>query len=303
MKSAVEADLSQLQVLFSIHRRMSPAVDLRDAVGEIGARLREELDYAQEAKHLALYRAMLADTPEVTVPSLEPDLSTERLLTMGWLDGDNLLTHKGDPLEVRNAIGRAMFKAWWHPFSHYGVIHGDPHLGNYTVRPAADGINLLDYGCIRVFPTRFVGGVMDLYHGLRRGDGAQVVHAYETWGFKGLSRQLIDALNIWARFIYGPILDDRVRTVADGIEPGQYGRREAFTVHQQLKEFGPVKVPREFVFMDRAAVGLGSVFLHLGAEMNFFQLFAEQIEGFDAAVVGKRQAEALGAVGLGVMEN
>ena len=303
MRSAVEADLQQLQVLFSIHRRMSPAVDLRDAVGEIGARLREELDYAREAKHLALYRRMLADTAEVTVPRLEAELSTGRLLTMGWLDGDNLLTRKGDPLEVRNAIGRAMFKAWWHPFSHYAVIHGDPHLGNYTVRRDGSGINLLDFGCIRVFPTLFAGGVVDLYHGLLRGDEAQVVHAYETWGFRGLSRQLIDALNIWAKFIYGPILDDRVRTVADGIEPGQYGRREAFTVHKQLKEFGPIKVPREFVFMDRAAVGLGSVFLHLGAEMNFYRLFNEQIEGFDAARVAERQAGALRDAGLDVTEN
>ena len=303
MRSAVEADLQQLQVLFSIHRRMSPAVDLRDAVGEIGARLREELDYAREAKHLALYRRMLADTAEVTVPRLEAELSTGRLLTMGWLDGDNLLTRKGDPLEVRNAIGRAMFKAWRHPFSHYAVIHGDPHLGNFTVRRDGSGINLLDFGCIRVFPTLFAGGVVDLYHGLLRGDEAQVVHAYETWGFRGLSRQLIDALNIWAKFIYGPILDDRVRTVADGIEPGQYGRREAFTVHKQLKEFGPIKVPREFVFMDRAAVGLGSVFLHLGAEMNFYRLFNEQIEGFDAARVAERQAGALRDAGLDVTEN
>ncbi len=303
MRSAVEADLRQLQVLFSVHRRMSPAVDLREAVGEIGARLREELDYAREAKHLALYRGMLADTPAVTVPRLEADLSTGRLLTMGWLDGDNLLNHKGDPLEARNAIGRAMFKAWWHPFSHFAVIHGDPHLGNYTVRPDASGINLLDFGCIRVFPVRFAGGVVDLYHGLLRGDEAQVVHAYETWGFRGLSRPLIDALNIWAKFIYGPILDDRVRTVADGIEPGQYGRREAFTVHKQLKEFGPIRVPREFVFMDRAAVGLGSVFLHLGAEMNFFQLFNEQIDGFDEARVAERQGTALREAGLTVTEN
>ena len=68
---------------------------------------------------------------------------------------------------------------------------------------------------------------------------------------------LIDTLNIWARFIYAPLLDDRVRSIADGVEPSEYGRREAFRVHQALKKKGPVKVPREFVFMDRAAIGLG----------------------------------------------
>jgi hypothetical protein len=65
-----------------------------------------------------------------------------------------------------------------------------------------------------------VGGVVDLYQGLMRNDQAQVVHAYETWGFKGLRKDLIEVLNIWARFIYGPLLDDRVRTIADMISTG-----------------------------------------------------------------------------------
>jgi predicted unusual protein kinase regulating ubiquinone biosynthesis (AarF/ABC1/UbiB family) len=304
MASAVEADLSQLEVLFSVHRRMSPAVDLREALHEIGDRLREELHYLREARHIALYRLMLAGTPEVTVPDVEDALTTDRLLTMGWLEGRKLLSFTDADLATRNRIGIAMFKAWWFPFAHYGVIHGDPHLGNYTVRSTtpepfvADGINLLDFGCIRIFPPRFVGGVVDLYRGLLENDEARVVHAYETWGFRGLSKALIDVLNIWAKFIYGPILDDRVRTIAEGIKPGQYGRREAFTVHKALKELGPIKVPREFVFMDRAAIGLGSVFLHLRAEMNYFRAFNEQIEGFSLDRVADRQAQALRAVGL-----
>jgi hypothetical protein len=111
-------------------------------------------------------------------------------------------------------IAVAMFKAWWHPFSHAAVIHGDPHLGNYTVFEEdgeAQGINLLDYGCIRIFPPKFVGGVVDLYRGLLRERPGRMVHAYETWGFKGLDKELVDILNIWAGFIYGPLLDDRVR--------------------------------------------------------------------------------------------
>ena len=66
------------------------------------------------------------------MPEVLPELSTKRLLTMTWLEGRRLLDYKAAPLEDRNAIARAMFKAWWFPFSHYGVIHGDPHLGNYT---------------------------------------------------------------------------------------------------------------------------------------------------------------------------
>ncbi|MBB4041092.1 putative unusual protein kinase regulating ubiquinone biosynthesis (AarF/ABC1/UbiB family) [Microvirga flocculans] len=301
MQSAVEADLKQLEWVFALHRRMDPAIDTREIAKEIGERVREELDYEREAKHAALYARTLADVEEVRVPRVHPDLSTKRLLSLQWLEGEKILTFTEAPVEIRNRLAVAMFKAWWHPFSHAAVIHGDPHLGNYTVFSEggeARGINLLDYGCIRIFHPRFVGGVVDLYRGLQTGDRARIVHAYETWGFKSLSNELIDILNIWARFIYAPLLDDRVRTVADGVKPGEYGRRQAFEVHRALKEKGPVTVPREFVFMDRAAVGLGAVFLHLRAELNYHRLFENEIERFSLETLDRRQAEALEASGL-----
>ncbi len=301
MASAVEADLGQLRLLFDIRRRFDPSIDTSQIVQEIGARIREELDYTREARHAGLYALMLGDTPEVRVPGVHPGLSTRRLLTLDWLDGRKLLEFKQAPLEVRNRIAVAMFKAWWGPFSSHGVIHGDPHLGNYAAfseNGEPQGINLLDYGCIRIFPPSFVGGVVDLYEGLRDGDEARVVHAYEVWGFKGLKRELIDVLNIWARFIYGPLLDDRVRSIADGVSPGEYGRKEAFRVAQELKTKGPVTVPREFVFMDRAAIGLGGVFLHLAAELNFSQLFRDAMADFSVEAVARRQQSACKAVGL-----
>jgi hypothetical protein len=143
-----------------------------------------------------------------------------------------------------------------------------------------------------------VGAVVDLYNGLMTNDDARIVHAYETWGFRRLNRALIDTLNIWARFIYGPLMDDRVRTIADGVKPSEYGRRQAFLVHKALKEQGPVTVPREFVLMDRAAIGLGSVFLHLRAELNFHRLFKEAIQEFSVERVTQQQTSALTAAGL-----
>ena len=301
MESAVEADLKQLSLLLSVHRRMKPAIDTREIAAEIGERVREELDYVREARHIAAYRRIFTGDPEIRVPDVIDNLSTGRLLTMGWLEGRPLLDFTGHSLDQRNRLASVMFRAWWHPFSHYGIIHGDPHLGNYSVfEDAGDpaGINLMDFGCVRIFPARFVAGVVDLYRGLQEGDDDRVVSAYETWGFKGLSRPLIDTLNIWARFIYGPLLDDRTRAIADGISPAEYGRKEAFRVHKALKELGPVTVPREFVFMDRAAIGLGGVFLHLKAELNLFRLFNEQIEAFDEQVIAGRQASLLADVGL-----
>jgi len=302
MDSAIEADLKQLGLIFQLHKRMRPGIDTSEIRQEIAARLREELDYEREARAAALYGETFADDSVVRVPTVHSALSTRRLLTLSWLDGRRLLDYKEAPLEVRNRIAAALFRAYWHPFADIAVIHGDPHLGNNTVFEdeggAPAGVNLLDYGCIRIFPPRFAGGVLDLYQGLLTGEEALVVHAYETWGFRNLSRELIDILNIWARFIYGPILEDRVRTLADGTKPGEYGRKEAFSVHKALKEKGPVTVPREFVFMDRAAIGLGAVLLHLGAELNFHEIFQAELAACPREGQAARQSAALAAAGL-----
>lgn len=301
MQSAVEADLKQLNLAFAIQGRLDGALNTSQMRIEIAERIREELDYRREACHLALYRNILASEATIRVPQVDSALSTSRLLAMSWLDGKPLLSFKESSQEIRNRLATALYRAWWYPFSHYAVIHGDPHLGNYAVWSEGEepqGINLLDFGCVRIFPPRFVSGVIELYEGLRDERPEQVAHAYELWGFRALRRELIDTLNIWARFIYGPMLEDRVRTVADGVAPAEYGRRQAFEVHKALKEHGPVTVPREFVFMDRAAIGLGGVFLHLQAELNFFRLFNDTIAHHKEEELRARQLAALSLAGL-----
>ena len=298
MSSAVESDVGQLKLVLGMFKRMDGSIDPTEMVEEITDRLREELDYAREAKHMALYAHILADKDFVTVPQPIEDLCTDRLLTMSWVEGERLNDYENAPQEVRNQIAENLFWTWWHPFNSRAVIHGDPHLGNYQVTRQGQGLNLLDFGCIRIFPPQFVAGVVELYRAILADDFDAAYAAYEKWGFKGLNKDLVEVLNIWARFIYGPLLDDRVRSVADGIKPGEYGRKEAFAVRKLLKEKGPVTIPREFVFMDRAAIGLGAAYLRLGAELNYHQLFEQSLEGFSEAALGVAQGEALQAVGL-----
>src|SRR5690349_5995518 len=298
MASAVEADLGQLRTLLNLFKSMDGTIDSSEAVIEVGERLREELDYARELKHMRLFALMLEGEPRIKTPEPLEELSTKRLLTMTWLEGRGLMSWLDAPQETRNRIAELLFKAWWGPMTHYGVIHGDPHLGNYALTENAERLYLLDFGCVRIFPPRFLEGVVGLYRGLKAGDMSEVAHAYEIWGFKNLTAELIEALTLWARFIYGPLLDDRVRTIADDVPPAAYGRREAFEVRKRLKTLGPVLVPREFVFMDRAAIGLGAAFLHLRAELNFGRMFAESVADFSADALAARQAAALESVGL-----
>ncbi len=301
MNSAVEADLKQLDVIFKINKNLGPAIGTDQIRKEIAERLREELDYKREGTHMKLFDEILKDYNDIKIPELVDDLCTEKLLVMTYLPGEPLMNFKNSSQSVRNKIAECLFRAWWIPFGQYGVIHGDPHLGNYSIIKRKNeilGINLLDFGCVRRFHPAFVEGVINLYDGLKYNNQELVINSYEKWGFKNLSKELIDILNIWANFIYGPLLDNRKRTVADGIKPELYGRKEAFNVYQALKDIGPVEIPREFVFMDRAAIGLGSVFLHLNANLNLHDLFEEAIDNFSSKKLSERQSRIFKKTGV-----
>ena len=298
MGSAVQADLKQLKLIFSLYEKYDSAISTNAIHDELSDRLKEELSYSHEIKNLKLYKYMLSDLKEVTLPNPIEPLSTKRLLTMTRIDGLKIMKFISDnsDIQMRNKVALNMFKAWYIPFYKFGVIHGDPHLGNYTIRPDG-GVNLMDFGCIRIFRPDFVTGVIELYQALRDGDEEKAVNAYKSWGFENPSKELISVLNIWANFIYQPLLEDKVRLINPS-ESGQYGRETAEKVHEELKKIGGVTPPREFVLMDRAAVGLGSVFMHLKAEINWYRVFHELVGDFDEKKLSKRQNDALKISGL-----
>ena len=298
MASAIEADLRQLKLVLKLYERYDSAISTSDVYDELSERLREELDYQREAVNMQLYRYMLRDEDCVSLPDYRADLSTERLLTMSWLDGQRVMPFlaTNPSQELRNEVAKKMFRVWYVPFYFYGVIHGDPHLGNYSI-DSENRINLMDFGSIRLFRPQFVGGVIDLYKALRDEDRDLAVHAYESWGFAGLDNEAIDVLNMWAGFIYAPLLEDKVRPIQQ-LRNGEAGRDLAGQVHAELKRIGGIKPPREFVLMDRAAVGLGSVFMHLGAEVNWHTMFHDLIDDFDTEKLAIRQREAAKVVGI-----
>ena len=291
MKTAVKSDLSQLKIVLNLFEKYDKSISTADIYQEIAERLYEELDYIREAKCQKLYAYMLRNEDCVNIPEVIDELSTERLLSTNWLDGKPILSFKEGKQEIRDKIALNLFKAWYTPLYNFGVIHGDPHAGNYTVAGNLN-INLLDFGCIRIFPPKFIAAVIMLYHALQKNDKDMAAKAYEDWGFKNLNNELLEVLNNWAKFLYGPILDDKKRKIGE-LGKTIYGKEIAEKTHQELKKLGGVRPPPEFVFMDRAALGMGSIFLHLGAKVNWYQIFNELIEDFNEEKLAKTQKLAL----------
>ena len=145
---------------------------------EIADRLREELDYEREAgAHAALSPACSPTSPRSHVPgAVGRAVDASRLLTMTWLEGAPLLdAAKATAGDAQRASPATCSAPGTCRFYYYGVIHGDPHLGNYTVRPDRSASTCWISAASAIFRRDFVKGVIDLYRALDRDDEALAV--------------------------------------------------------------------------------------------------------------------------------
>ena len=119
MGSAVQADLKQLKLIFSLYEKYDSAISTEAIHEELSDRLKEELDYSHEIKNLKLYRHMLSDHSEITLPDPIEDLSTNRLLTMTKVHGVKIMDFiaNNSGIKMRNQVAMNMFKAWYIPFT------------------------------------------------------------------------------------------------------------------------------------------------------------------------------------------
>jgi predicted unusual protein kinase regulating ubiquinone biosynthesis (AarF/ABC1/UbiB family) len=300
IESAVDADMRQLKVMLGLFAQYDKAISTEDVFQELKERMAEELDYRLEARRIHLFGELLEGSPGTHVPAVLLDLCTDRLLTMTWQEGQGLDAFLADHPDRRDTLGESLFRLWYTPFFRHGVLHADPHPGNYSVRP--DGsINLVDYGSVRVFTPEQVDGVVGLYHAMRDDDDERAAAAYREWGFENLDSEMIEVLNIWARFIFAPALEDKVQSLHEQ-QNHAYGLETAQKVWGELRKVGGIKVPRPFVLMDRVSITLTGVFLKTGAALNWHRLMEELTALYDRAWLEREQPELLSRHGLSAQD-
>ena len=142
MQSVVKADLKQLKIILALYGKYDNVIDTDEIYEELSNRLSEEIDYLRESKHMLLYNNILKNINGVNIPKPISELSSSQLLTMSWLEGKKMSEFYDKDQKIRDNIANNLFTAWYLPFYKYGVIHGDPHPGNYTVAENGSILNL-----------------------------------------------------------------------------------------------------------------------------------------------------------------
>ncbi|WAC92208.1 ABC1 kinase family protein [Mycobacterium sp. Aquia_213] len=154
---AIRDDLANTELLATFVRFFTSASgvkpDVRSVAREAARRISEEIDYRHEAASIAAFGELYRGHPFIRVPDVIPGASTDRVLTMTYLDGMDWAQAQQADQDLKNSWAEAILRFSQGNFRHANLLHADPHPGNY--RFSNDGtVGFVDYGCVKVLPER-----------------------------------------------------------------------------------------------------------------------------------------------------
>lgn len=245
---------------------------LERVLDEIEAGLAAELDYAQEARAMDEFRAALAPRlPQLVVPEVCQTLSGPQLLAMQALPGQHLAEWlaQGPSQAERDRYGQLIFETFMLMVFELGRLHADPHPGNYLFMP--DGrLGLLDFGCTRVLPRRFVEPLARAWSAALVPDGDAALHrAYQELGLIDAGLDL-DGFRRELRPALAPLLDWQLAPFRETVF--DFGARAPLPHLGRSQQRVAVRhlhgMPPELPYLDRAFLGLNQLLAQLGARVR-----------------------------------
>ena len=275
---ALRTDLRQVARLSRLFGIIAPAVDVKGMVEEMQDRIVEELDYDLEAQSQAVFAAEFADDPEIVVPRVIAN--TERLLVTTWLESDHSLAEviTNGTQEERNHYGEAYVRFLFAGPSRTGLLHADPHPGNYRIM--SDGrLGVVDYGAVARLPDGVPPEVGRILRAAVEGDFEAVTAGLQEVGFlrpgAGLDAAMIE------RYV-GPFVEPASAenfTFSRDWMRAQMARVGAPTP-EGIGTAMRINIPREYVLLHRVWAGGVGVLSQLGATAPFRSILEENLPGF-----------------------
>lgn len=283
VEATVSQDLANVRSLLRVLARVAREVtrrpvDVREVTEELEARLSEELDYRREAESVQRFRQLLADDPEVIIPRVYPSRSSRRVLTLELIEGYPIMEvlAPGVDAELRDWVAIKYFRLVWRQLFEFGLVHTDPHPGNYlvTYHPR---LAILDFGSVREFPEPIRAAYLELARAVVDRDRERMRDAAVALGFLGAEDDpdpLVRAIEL----IVEPVLEDRP------YDPRSYPIVErGLQVAAIALEHGLFRTPGHRVFLERALLGLDAYMARAGTVSNWHRIFRECVEAASRA--------------------
>jgi predicted unusual protein kinase regulating ubiquinone biosynthesis (AarF/ABC1/UbiB family) len=271
----VAEDLQNLKLLLRAlqaigHDVMRQKIDTAAIYKELDQRLREELDYVNEARNMSDYDRVLEGDDETAIPRPIKELSSRRVLTMTYVEGYGLsdVMNPAVDIDLRAWVARKIHMLAWRQLLEFGMLHTDFHPGNYLVSHHPR-LGVLDFGSIRRFPETVRKANLQAARALVDGDDRSLGAAMTKLGYLDRDQDptpMVDVMHV----LFEPMIVDRA------FDPADYDTvAKASKVGEIALEHKLYKSPAHSVFTIRALVGLEGITRGLGVKANYHRIFAE----------------------------
>jgi len=185
VRESIDADVDNVATLLRMSGALPRELDVGPLLAEAKRQLAEEADYEREGRQMALLGRLLADMPEVQVPTLEPDLTTTRVLAMTFLEGHPIESLATASQEVRDTTMQTLIRVVLRELFEFGVMQTDPNFGNYRIQLRTGRLVLLDFGATRSVAPETAEGYRQLLRTSLAGDRGAVREAAVAASFLG----------------------------------------------------------------------------------------------------------------------
>ncbi|MEU8608200.1 AarF/ABC1/UbiB kinase family protein [Actinoplanes sp. NPDC048791] len=274
---ALLADLKQLSRLAGMFKIIQPGMDMKPLLAELRERITEELDYALEAEAQTAFAAGYADDPEIFVPRVVA--SAPRVLVTQWVEGIPLskVISEGTQ-EERDEAGRLMATLHFSAPARTGLLHADPHPGNFRILP--DGrLGVIDFGAVARLPDGHPEPIGRLVRLALDGDAHGVAEGLRDEGFIKPDDELdAQAVLAFLRPMIEPVAVDEFRFTRAWIrgEATRLSRPKspAFQLSRKLN------LPPSYLLIHRVTLGSIGVLCQLEAQAPYRSILQKWLPGF-----------------------
>jgi predicted unusual protein kinase regulating ubiquinone biosynthesis (AarF/ABC1/UbiB family) len=244
--SLVKTDFRSLAIIIWFARHFAPVpkgfIDFKMLYQELKQVIEQELDFSKEMNTAISFKQRFKDHPNVKIPAMYPDLCTDKVLVMEWVDGVRLNDRKAfesyglDGRKLAQELFRLFLPQWLEP----GTFHADPHAGNILLQPDGTFV-LLDYGMIGEISKRDSTHFQDLLEGILLKNFRKAAEALAQLGFllPDASPKTIE-----------PVLKEFVT-----LDMEQFKQMDLISVKKEINDMVkslPVQVPTRFIFLGRS---------------------------------------------------
>jgi predicted unusual protein kinase regulating ubiquinone biosynthesis (AarF/ABC1/UbiB family) len=269
----MRSDLRQIRRLSKVFAPLAGGMDVTPLVDELVERTGEELDYTVEAASQQQAAQGFADSTEFVVPHVLA--STAKVMVSEWIEGEPLSTAADLSEDERNRVGLSYVRFLFAGPSRVGILHADPHPGNFRITP--DGrLGVVDFGLVARLPDGLPRAMGTILRIARQGDAHQVADQLHREGFVPAD---VDADDLWDY-------------LAPFVEPAavpefQFNRdwmREQFLRVRDLSASGgmglKINLPPSYLLIHRVWLGGLAVLSQLGVRAAFVDVLEEFLPGY-----------------------